>query len=143
MTVALILKEKGPEVISVRSDQKVIEALEILKERRIGAVLVCDDGDQICGVLSERDVVRELPNHGGDLLNQTVSVLMTHDVITCAPGDSISDIMALMTRNRIRHLPVVEGGSLCGMISIGDVVKQKIAESEHEAEALKAYIATG
>ena len=143
MTVEHILKSKGNRIISVDEGASVMEALAVLKENRIGAVLVMSSGNQIAGVLSERDVVRGLVDGGAALLDSPVSGLMTRDVITCKPADSIDAVMALMTEKRIRHLPVMDGGSLSGVITIGDVVKQRIAEAEHEADALKEYIATG
>lgn len=143
MTVAQILQHKGNNVISVSADATVTEAITLLKQHRIGAVLVTEGDGAIIGVVSERDVVRALPDSGGALLDQPVSVLMTRDVITCSPKASAELVMSLMTEKRIRHLPVIEGGKLCGMITIGDVVKSRIAESENEAEALKSYIALG
>lgn len=142
MSVAQILREKGGNVISVDENAGVSEALDILKKHRIGAVMVMKDGD-VCGVLSERDIVRALPDKGAALLDEPVNALMTHDVVFCSPGDDMESIMALMTENRIRHLPVQDNGNLVGVITIGDVVKHRIAESEHEAEALRSYIALG
>lgn len=143
MTVAQVLKEKGNEIISVGEGATVMDALGVLKERRIGAVLVRREDGAIAGVLSERDVVRALPDQGGALLDQPVTVLMTRDVITCGSEDSMDRVMALMTEHRIRHVPVIDSGEMTGMISIGDVVKSRIAESENEAAALKSYIALG
>ncbi|MCG8503054.1 MAG: CBS domain-containing protein [Sphingomonadales bacterium] len=142
MTVKHILGDKGSEIISVEETDTVISAIQLLKEKRIGAVLVKSAG-KIAGILSERDIVRALVEEGGGLLQQPVSGLMTRDVVTCAPHESIAEVMSLMTERRIRHLPVVEDDELVGMISIGDVVKQRIAETEQEANALKEYIATG
>lgn len=143
MTVANILKQKGSKIISVHQDQTVLEALNILAEHHIGAVFVMADGDKITGVLSERDIVRALPNAKGKLRAQKVSSIMTTNVISCDEGDSIETVMAIMTKNKIRHLPVVNGENLVGVISIGDVVKERIAETEHEAEAMKKYIVGG
>lgn len=143
MTVANILKQKGSKIISVHQDQTVLEALNILAEHHIGAVFVMADGDKITGVLSERDIVRALPNAKGKLRAQKVSSIMTTNVISCDQGDSIETVMAIMTKNKIRHLPVVNGENLVGVISIGDVVKERIAETEHEAEAMKKYIVGG
>lgn len=142
MSVAQILREKGNNIISVNEDATVSEVLDILKQHRIGAVMVLKD-DDVCGVLSERDIVRALPEKGAALLNEQVNGLMTHDVVFCNPADSMESIMALMTENRIRHLPVQDNGKLVGVITIGDVVKHRIAETEHEAEALRSYIALG
>ncbi len=143
MTVAQILRQKGHHVHSVRVDTPLMDALKLLAKHRIGAILVLDDDDNIAGVLSERDVARGLPEKGAALLKENVSALMTRDIITASSEMTIAEVMNLMTERRIRHLPVVDNGKLNGMITIGDVVKSKIAQSEHEAEALKAYIATG
>jgi CBS domain-containing protein len=140
MTVRRILRVKGGQIISVAPDATVLEALNVLKQHRIGAVLVMEGKDAIAGVLSERDIVRALPDRGAGLLHMKVSELMTRAVITCAPSDSLDQVMALMTEKRIRHLPVVENKRLLGVISIGDVVKERIAATEHEAEAMKSYI---
>lgn len=142
MTVKHILGDKGNEIISVEETDTVIGAIRLLKEKRIGAVLV-KSGGKVAGILSERDIVRALVDEGGGLLQQPVSGLMTRDVVTCGPDEDIAEVMSLMTERRIRHLPVVEEDELVGMISIGDVVKQRIAETEQEANALKEYIATG
>lgn len=140
MTVRRILRGKGGAVVSVPPAATVLDALNALKQHRIGAVLVLGDKGKIEGVLSERDIVRALPDKGGNLLAMPVSALMTREVITCQPSDSLDQVMAVMTERRIRHLPVVENRRLLGVISIGDVVKERIAETEHEAEALKSYI---
>lgn len=142
MSVAQILREKGNDIISVKEDAAVSEVLGILKQHRIGAVMVMKDGD-VCGVLSERDIVRALPDKGAALLEEPANALMTRDVVFCSPSDDMESIMALMTENRIRHLPVQDNGKLVGVVTIGDVVKHRIAESEHEAEALRSYIALG
>ena len=142
MSVAQILREKGNNIISVEEGAAVSEVLGILKQHRIGAVMVMKDGD-VCGVLSERDIVRALPEKGAALLDEQVNALMTRDVVFCSPSDDMESIMALMTENRIRHLPVQDNGKLVGVITIGDVVKHRIAETEHEAEALRSYIALG
>jgi CBS domain-containing protein len=143
MLVKSILKEKGPGVVAVGPDMRVIDALQVLADKRIGAVLVWDNDQKIMGILSERDVVRALPVKGAGILDIPVSELMTRTVVTCRPEDTVDRLMALMTDNRIRHVPVVESGKLMGIVSIGDVVKNKIAEAEMEAQALKQYIATG
>jgi len=143
MTVAQILKQKGSKVLTVEATDSVQHALEIMKERHIGALLVCGKGGKIEGVLSERDVVRALPEVGGKLLKSPVSSLMTKDVITCSPDHTVREVMEVMTEKRFRHLPVVKGGKLVGLISIGDAVKARISETEQEAEALKQYISSG
>ena len=143
MTVANILKQKGGGIISVSQSQTVLEALNVLAEHHIGAVLVLAGKDKIAGILSERDVVRALPGAQGKLREQKVSTIMTKGVITCNETDSIETVMGIMTKNKIRHLPVMSGKKLVGVISIGDVVKARIADAEKEAEALKQYIASG
>ncbi|MFQ5347388.1 MAG: CBS domain-containing protein [Rhodothalassiaceae bacterium] len=141
MTVAHILREKGGEVATIEPDASVGEAVRRLAERGIGALLVCDRGGRICGVLSERDIVRALADESAPVSERPVSDLMTADVVTVRPEDDIASVMALMTERRIRHLPVLDArGRLVGLISIGDVVKRRIADAEHEAEALKDYI---
>lgn len=143
MLVRSLLKGKGSEVFTVGPDISVLDAARELNEKRIGAVLVCDGRGAIVGVLSERDIVRSLAEKGEAALKGTVGDLMTRDVKTCGPEDSIDRIMGLMTGRRFRHVPVIDGGKLVGIVSIGDVVKQKIAEAELEAQSLKDYIATG
>ncbi|GEQ98766.1 inosine-5-monophosphate dehydrogenase [Iodidimonas gelatinilytica] len=143
MTVAQILNEKGRSVVSISPDETLSAAISLLGEKRIGAILVLTKAGDIAGMLSERDIVRELARQGASLLDQPVSAIMTADVITTAPGDSIAHLMSVMTEGRFRHIPVVEKGKLCGMVSIGDVVKMRIAEAEMEADSLKAYIQTG
>ena len=143
MTVAHILKEKGGDIISVNQDQTILEALKVLAEHHIGAVLVMDGAGKVAGILSERDVVRALPEAKGQLRSQKISSIMTRDVISCQESDTVEAVMGIMTKHKIRHLPVKNGGKLVGVISIGDVVKARISEAEHEAEALKQYIASG
>lgn len=143
MSVAQILKKKGNKVFSVASNDKILHALEILRENRIGAVLVMEANDKIVGVLSERDVVWALPENGPALLEKPVSFLMTRSVVTCTPDYTVEEILALMTRRRFRHVPVLEDSKLVGIISIGDAVKERISDLEHEEEALKEYIVGG
>lgn len=142
MGIASILRAKGTDVASVGPDSSVTEIVAELTTRRIGAVLVID-GESVVGVVSERDVVRGLAGHQGNVLILSARDIMTAPVITISPGDSIADAMELMTDRRIRHLPVVDSGKLVGLVSIGDLVKRRIEEAEQEALALKDYIATG
>ncbi len=143
MQVARILQDKGCDVISVTPERTVAEAARVLAARRIGAVLVME-GERIAGVLSERDIVRGLGTEGAAVLDWPVSRLMTRDVVTARPTDRLVELMALMTERRFRHLPVVDDeGRLLGIVSIGDIVKYRIAEIQHTADALKDYIATG
>ena len=141
MSVSHILKSKGRDVITVAPTASVAAVAEILAKRRIGAVVVSSDGAKIQGIVSERDVVRCLAENGAASLAMPVDGIMSRAVKTCEDGDSEIEIMALMTENRIRHLPVVAAGKLAGMISIGDVVKSRIEAIEREAENMKAYIA--
>jgi len=140
--VSSVLKDKGASVISVTPAQTLGEAAKLLADNRIGATLVMEGG-KIAGILSERDIVRALAAMGTQVLSAPVSSAMTSHVFTCSPKDEIVSIMGLMTQRRIRHVPVVEADRLVGVISIGDVVKFRLAEIESEAQALKEYIATG
>jgi CBS domain-containing protein len=138
MIVARLIRDRG-EVVTVGPRTPVTDVIRTLHEYRIGAVLVME-GERIAGVLSERDVVRCLAEEGGEALGKTAGELMTADVITTHPDESVTGAMGHMTRRRIRHLPVVENGRLIGIVSIGDLVKARIEEVEHEAESLKEYI---
>lgn len=143
MHVEQILARKGRDVVSVAAGTTVGEAARIMAEKRIGAVLVRGETGIVAGILSERDVVRGMAAAGDDCTGLTVDSLMTRDVEVCEPADSIDQIMRVMTERRFRHLPVMDGNVLVGMISIGDVVKDRIAEIEVEAEAMRAYIVNG
>ncbi len=140
MKVKAMLSTKESKVVTARPDTTVATAITLLKQERIGALVVSDDGDHVQGILSERDVVRALVDHGGDLLNKPVSDLMTRAVKTCTLDANIQDVMSEMTHSRIRHLPVLDDGKLCGMISIGDVVKNRLDELEAETTVLREYI---
>jgi len=139
MTVRAILDTKGHQIISVSPDSKLSAAVKILSERRIGAVMVMS-GQTIEGILSERDVVRVLGERGAPALDEPVKSVMTAKVITCRQTDTVGAIMEVMTAGRFRHLPVVESERIVGLISIGDVVKWRVAEFEREQEALHDYI---
>lgn len=143
MTAASILKDKGGEVFTISQEASLGEAAQLLDEKRIGAVIIVGDSGGPVGVFSERDLARQIARAGAEALNVCVGECMTRDVVFCGPGDAIDKIMGMMTDRRIRHLPVVENGKLIGVVSIGDVVKRKIAEAEAEARAMKDYIATG
>ncbi len=143
MNVAVILKYKGEGVFTMRSDHTLLDVARELASRGIGCIVITDDKDAIAGIISERDVVRMIGERGPTLLDAPVSDAMTQNVVTCTRSDTIEQLMAEMTSRRFRHLPVVEDGRLIGIVSIGDVVKQRIAEAEMEAEAMRAYIATG
>jgi CBS domain-containing protein len=141
MAVAQILKVKGRSVITATPDDTVHSAAKTLAEKRIGAVVVINKQGGIAGIVSERDIVKALAQKGAAALDLKLQAIMTSKVTTCSPEDSEAELMSLMTVNRIRHLPVVEGGKLAGMVSIGDVVKFRMEAIEHEAEEMKLYIA--
>jgi CBS domain-containing protein len=143
MTVAAILKQKGTEVISVRPGDSVAEVARVLVERNIGAALVTDTIHQMLGIISERDIVRALVTHGARTIEMTAAQLMTRVLHTVTPQTTLSEAMCLMTERRIRHLPVLEAGKLVGLVSIGDVVKARLAQQECEVDSLKAYVAGG
>ncbi|CAA9334544.1 MAG: CBS domain protein [uncultured Microvirga sp.] len=143
MLVSQIIKQKGHTVFTVKPDLSLAEAARELNERRVGALVVLD-GSAVAGILSERDVVRELAEGGEGALRQSVSAAMSRDVISAAPTETVDALLARMTDRRIRHLPVItRDGELCGLVSIGDLVKHKISEVEAEAQTLKNYIAAG
>ena len=140
MFVSDILTQKGGRVFAITPDATLTDAVDMLATRRIGSVLVLDADGGIAGIISERDVVRAISNHGVAAMSLRVAETMTADVVVCDPDDSIDQVMAVMTSGRFRHLPVVRRGELYGLVSIGDVVKARLEDARHEAEALKAYI---
>ena len=141
MTVRAILDTKGHQVHSVEPGVKLSAAIKILSERRIGAVLVLNQG-RIEGILSERDIVRVLGERGAGAMDEPVSAVMTRKVVSCRETDTVSEIMETMTNGKFRHLPVVKDGQVVGLVSIGDVVKRRVNEYEREQEALREYIKT-
>jgi CBS domain-containing protein len=141
MTVRTILDTKGHHILSVEPDAKLSAAVKILGERKIGAVLVMSNGG-VEGILSERDIVRVLGDRGASVLDEPVSEVMTHKVVNCRQSDTVSAIMEMMTNGKFRHLPVLEGDRVVGLISIGDIVKWRVQEYENEQEALRQYIKT-
>ena len=143
MIVASILNGKGPVVLSVAPDMSVRDAARFLRDKRIGAAVVLDGDRKLVGILSERDVLNAVAEFGGPGLAKTVQDIMTEDVLTCGLRTPIGVLMSTMTDRRVRHLPVMDNDRVVGVVSIGDVVKSRIAEAETEAEALKAYIASG
>jgi len=143
MSVALILKAKGTHVETTRPDASLYSVVWNLKVKGIGAQVVSEDGTTVLGLISERDIVRGLTQHGTKLLALPASELMTSPAVTCTPGESIRAVMARMTRYRVRHLPVVEGGKLCGIVSIGDLVKHRLDELELETNVLRENLMTG
>lgn len=143
MLIAHILKEKGGDVHTIAEHATLCEAARELTAQRVGAVVVLGPQDKIAGVLSERDIVRALARQGASVLAEPVSASMTRSVITAHPLETLDEALARMSDRRIRHLPVVERDRLLGIVSIGDLVARKIEQAQNEAEAMRAYIATG
>jgi CBS domain-containing protein len=141
MDVETILRGKGRAVATIRPDDTIGAAVEALVSRNIGALVVSEDGEAVDGIISERDIVHALARQGTALLARTVAEVMTRPVVTCDPTESVAELMAEMTNRRIRHLPVVRDGRLCGIVSIGDVVKNRLDEIEYEARSLRSFIA--
>jgi CBS domain-containing protein len=143
MKVADILKAKGTRVATMRPEAFIDTVIHRMRLDRIGAIVISVDGRTIAGMLSERDIVHGLVEHGAALLKMKAGEKMMREVATCMPQDSIKDVMIKMTHGRIRHVPVVENGKLAGIVSIGDIVKHRLSEAELEATVLReAYIAT-
>lgn len=140
MLVSQILKNKGDLVFTASPRETVAAAAALLHSRRVGAMVVVDEADTIIGILSERDIVRVVAERGAAGLADPISLCMTTDVVFAAPNELVQSLLERMTDRRIRHLPVVKDGRLVGIVSIGDLVKSKIAETVAEAEGLKAYI---
>lgn len=143
MNVARILKEKGSDIAMVQPEMRLMDVVNMLAEKRIGAVLVCDEARRIEGIVSERDIVRVLAANGPDALNEPASNHMTKEVKRCRPNDTVEWLMETMTAGRFRHMPVVDNDQIVGVVSIGDVVKQRIALAEMEAASMREYIKTG
>ena len=139
MTLAAVLRTKGSEVETITAGARVADAVARLGERRIGALPVVA-GDEIVGIMSERDVIYCLRDHGAEVLDWPVSRVMSAPAITATPETEVLSALALMTQRRIRHLPVVEGGAICGIVSIGDLVKHRMERIEAEADAMRSYI---
>ncbi len=142
MTVKSILDEKGRDVVTLGPDASITEAMSLLSEKKIGALVVTDDNGTICGILSERDIVSLIASEGASALDLPVSQAMTASVKLCHEDHTVNQVMEIMTRGRFRHLPVEKDGKLDGIISIGDVVKRRIEDVEREAEEIRNYIAT-
>ena len=141
MKVQDILRNKGSVVETIRPDAKILMAVHRMRMQNVGALVVSRDGERVDGVLSERDIVRGLTNHGAGLVEMSVVAVMSRSVPTCAPGDSLKSVMSQMTRTRNRHVPVVDDGRLCGIVSVGDVVKHRLEEMELETSVLRdAYL---
>ena len=142
MIIEQILKVKGGAVTTIAATDRIDSVAQLLDSARIGAVVAVSDAGEVAGVLSERDIVRQVARHGERALGMRVADAMTREVITAAPTETLDACLSVMTDRRIRHLPVVNDGKLAGIISIGDLVKWKIAETEAEAESLKSYLAS-
>lgn len=142
MIVDRILSIKGRNVVTIEPDQTLEQAARLLSEKRIGALLVRDAQKPFLGIISERDIVKALSAQGAATLGEPVSRFMTARVTTCTSQTPVNDVMEIMTQGKFRHIPVVEGGSLIGIVSIGDVVKLRLEEIEAEAQAIREYIAT-
>ena len=140
MQVHTILREKGSDIHTIGPGTTIAEAAARLREFGIGALVVSEDGATITGIISERDIVYGLAEQGAGFLGLTVSDAMTVDVVTCSPEDSGRGVLSRMTEHRMRHVPVVDGGRLVGLVSIGDVVKSRLQEIMSEADALRDYI---
>jgi CBS domain-containing protein len=142
MTVKAILSHKGSGVVTIEPTVTLSAAVKTLAEHRIGAVVIAGPDKQVVGILSERDIVRALAQRGPGALEDAVGQVMTRKVVTCTESETVTELMGRMTAGKFRHLPVVEGGRLVGLVSIGDVVKHRLGEMEHESNAMKEYILT-
>ena len=140
MNVVTILKQKGRGVTTARPDTTLMEVANKLAAKRIGSIVIVGAGGEVAGIISERDIIRALSAVGSDCLTQPVSQSMTRHVVTCQETDTLDELMSKMTERRFRHLPVMADGALVGIISIGDVVKHRVAEVEMEAIAMREYI---
>ena len=143
LNIGQILKVKGRSVTTARQGETVQEIANRLSQRKIGAIVIIGDNGVVSGIISERDLIRVIAQHGPNALMMPVSEVMTRDVISCCETTPVDEIMELMTTRRFRHVPVVEDGALIGIISIGDVVKHHVAEVELEVSAMRGYLATG
>lgn len=142
MIVQTILSQKGSDVATIAPTANVADAIKMLCDRKIGALVITGAGGRITGIVSERDIVRTFGSHGAAALDMPLTDVMTRKVVTCEPNDKMAEIMELMTRGKFRHLPVLENDDLVGIVSIGDVVKMRLAQLEHEQDALRDYIQT-
>jgi CBS domain-containing protein len=143
MNVETILRNKGDWVATIRPDATIAQAVETLNQERIGALVVSADGNSVDGMVSERDIVIALDDYGEALLSRRIDEIMTRDIVICDPADTVQELMAQMTHRRFRHIPVVRNGRLRGIVSIGDLVKNRLDEVEFEANSLRSFIAGG
>jgi CBS domain-containing protein len=142
MSVEAILKAKGRNIFTIRPEHSVSDAASLMSTKRVGVAIVCDAKGRLMGVVSERDIVSGITQYGKGLLEMPVRNIMTSPVLTCSPGDSVKKIMEVMTERRIRHLPVLEGEELLGMVSIGDAVNFRLREAQLETAVLRDFAAT-
>jgi CBS domain-containing protein len=142
MTVKAVLSRKGTSVTTIEPVATLAAAITTLAEKRIGAIVVTGAEARVVGIISERDIVRALSQHGADALSRPVAEVMTRNVVTCSERDTIAHLMERMTEGKFRHIPVVEQGRLAGIVSIGDIVKRRVEELENDGAALQDYIRT-
>ncbi|QFU09151.1 inosine 5'-monophosphate dehydrogenase [Rhodobacteraceae bacterium THAF1] len=140
MRIERIIQDKGGDVITIAPGASVAEAAKLLSDNKIGAVIVCEQGQSPAGILSERDIVRQLSANGAACLDQTVSELMTTKLQSCAKDDTLDQVLTKMTDGRFRHMPVMEDGKMIALVSIGDVVKSRLGELAHERDALEGMV---
>ena len=140
MSVSGILSEKGNNVVTINRGSTLQQAADLLSKHRIGAVVVRDETQEVCGILSERDIVKAIAAKKNKALLDPISTCMTSRVISCSSDETVDSLMAKMTKGKFRHLPVIDDGNLVGIISIGDVVKRKIEQAERDTEEMKRYI---
>jgi len=143
MTVKAILESKGNNVVTIEPTASLAAAVKILADRRIGTLVILGADRRVVGIVSERDVVRHLHTHGASALSRPISKIMTATVATCRKSDTVDSVSVLMTKNRVRHVPVLDGKKLIGIVSIGDVVKTRMEELEAEQQQLQSYITQG
>lgn len=143
MNVAAILKSKGRAVATAKPDATLLEISQTLAQKKIGAIIIVGENGKLSGIISERDVIRAISQHGAAALDEPVSQVMTKTVITCGETSVLDELMEVMTQGRFRHIPVIDNDQLVGIVSIGDVVKNHIAEVEMEVTAMRGYLATG
>jgi len=142
MTVKALLARKGSHVTTISPTVPLTVAIKMMADHRIGALVVTGAEGRVIGIISERDIVRALAEHAAQALDRPVSEVMTRNVVTCSERDTVCDLMERMTDGKFRHIPVIEQGRLCGIVSIGDVVKRRVEELEHDGAALQDYIRT-
>ena len=143
MNIGQILKAKGRAVATARPDTTLLEIANRLAQKRIGAIVIVGDKGEVVGIVSERDIIRKLGERGPSVLSEPVAHTMTANVISCQETSTLDELMEIMTQGRFRHVPVIEDGALVGIVSIGDVVKNHIAEVEMEVTAMRGYFVTG